>query len=320
MTETKELSGEIQPQAVLIKGRSLTVACIPAYDEERTIAKVILKAKRHVDRVIVCDDGSTDMTAEIARSLGAELISHAKNSGYGASLAGLFRFAKKIGADVMVVLDGDGQHDPDFIPAMVGPISRGEADIVIGSRFLAEGAGNMPAYRKTGIKIINEMVNARNHEGITDAQSGFRAYGRRAIELLSPVETGMGASTEILIKAREHSLRVSEVPITVTYGENSSKENPVKHGVGVVLSTLKYMSIQRPLMFYGLPGGIALSIGLIFIVWSLQIFSETKALVTNITLIAVGATVIGFVLIATAVILWVVVSMVKENQQSRYGR
>lgn len=317
MTLNKELSGEIQPQAALSQGGSLTVVCIPAYNEERTIAKVILMAKRHADRVIVCDDGSTDMTAEIARSLGAELISHDKKSGYGASLASLFHFAKKMGADVMVVLDGDGQHDPDFIPSMVGPISQGEADIVIGSRFLAEGAGNMPAYRKTGIKIINEMVNAQNHYRITDAQSGFRAYGRRAIELLSPVETGMGASTEILIKAREHSLQVSEVPIRVTYGANSSRENPVKHGLGVVLSTIKYISIQRPLLFYGLPGGVAILIGLFFIVWSLRIYSETKALITNVTLIAIGAIIVGLVFCTTAIILWVVVSVVKENQRSQ---
>jgi len=123
------------------------VACIPAYNEGLTIAKVILKARKHVDKVIVCDDGSTDMTAEIAEALGAEVIRHKRNMGYGAAIGSLFRRAREIGADVMVTLDADGQHDPDYIPRLIKPIIKGEADIVIGSRFLG-GDVEVPTYRR----------------------------------------------------------------------------------------------------------------------------------------------------------------------------
>jgi glycosyltransferase involved in cell wall biosynthesis len=120
------------------KAKPLIIACIPAYNEEKTIAKVVLLTKKYVDTVVVCDDGSADMTSELAEELGAEVIRHEKNRGYGAALASLFRRAREINADVMVTLDADYQHNPDYISRLVEPILKGEANMVIGSRFLAE--------------------------------------------------------------------------------------------------------------------------------------------------------------------------------------
>ena len=118
---------------------SLVVACIPAYNEEKTIGNVVLHAQKFVDKVVVVDDGSEDSTGEIARKLGAEVVSHETNLGYGASISSLFKEALKLGADIAVVLDGDNQHDPGEIPRVIEPLIKEEADMVLGSRFLDHG-------------------------------------------------------------------------------------------------------------------------------------------------------------------------------------
>jgi glycosyltransferase involved in cell wall biosynthesis len=147
------------------------IAAIPALDEENTIAKVVIKSMMYVDRVIVCDDGSEDMTGEIAERLGAEVIRHNRNMGYGAALASLFGRAREIGADVMVTLDADMQHNPEDIPRLVKPILDGEADIVVGSRLLGEGHKDIPKGRMFGIKAITRLANAASYRELTDAQS-----------------------------------------------------------------------------------------------------------------------------------------------------
>jgi glycosyltransferase involved in cell wall biosynthesis len=296
--------------------KGLVVACIPAYNEERTIARVVVEAQRYVDKVIVCDDGSTDLTGEIARRLGAEVIRHERNMGYGAALSSLFKAARELDASAMVVLDADLQHNPSDIPRLLSPVVRGEADIVIGSRFLGK-EGGVPKYRGLGIRLITNFTKGVSYRDITDAQSGFRAYSRRAINSITPSEQGMGASTEILLKAKEIGLRVVEVPIRISYDvEKPSTHNPLLHGLDVILSTVKHLSIRRPLVFYGVPGFAALLVALFFWVWTLQIFASTRQIVTNIALIALGATLVGLMLLTTAVILWVLISVVRE---AKYG-
>jgi glycosyltransferase involved in cell wall biosynthesis len=295
-----------------LKERSPIIACIPAYNEEKTIAKVILKTKKYVDKVIVCDDGSTDMTAEIAEAIGAKVIKHERNKGYGAALASLFKAAREENASAMITLDADLQHNPDDIPKILSSIIKGEADIVIGSRFL-DGKGKLPKYRSLGIKVITKLTKHVSYKDITDAQSGFRAYSREAIHSIIPSEQGMGASTEILLRAKEHGLRIKEIPIEIKYDvEKPSTQNPILHGLDVVLSTVKHLSIKRPLVFYGGPGLTALIVALFFWVWTLQIFASSRQVVTNITLIALGATLIGLMLLTTGVILWVLISVVRD--------
>ncbi|MEM2981364.1 MAG: glycosyltransferase family 2 protein [Thermoproteota archaeon] len=290
------------------------VACIPAFNEERTIAGVVIKAMRHVDKVIVCDDGSTDLTGEIAEKLGAEVVKHERNQGYGAALSTLFKKAREMNADILVMVDADGQHNPDDIPKLLTPIINGEADIVIGSRFIGKAKEEIPGYRKAGIKVITGIAKTASYNNITDAQSGFRAYNRKAIERIRISETGMGASTEILIKAKEHGLRITEVPVKIKYSKGSSTQNPIFHGVDVILSTVKYMSIRRPLLFYGVPGFMSLLVAIFFWIWTLQIFAEKRQVVTNIALIAIATTIVGLMLLTTAVILWVLVSILREKR------
>lgn len=292
--------------------KAFLVACIPAYNEERSIGSVVIRTMRHVDRVLVCDDGSADLTGEIAGGLGAIVIRHERNRGYGVSIRRLFAEALRLGAEVVVTLDGDGQHDPAEIPRLVERLAAGDADIVIGSRFIEGGRSEAPGWRRAGIRLITGL--ASNGLEVTDAQSGFRAYSRRALEKLVLTEEGMGVSTEILLKAGEMGLVVAEVPIRARSGEGPSTHNPLVHGLDVILSTVKHLSMRRPLLFYGLPGLFALATALVFWVWTFQIFAVEKRVVTNITLIALGGTLIGLMLMTTGVILWVIISVIREKE------
>ncbi len=287
------------------------VVCIPAYNEEATIAKVVLKAKRYADAVLVCDDGSTDMTGEIAEALGAIVIRHGRNLGYGAALASLFKNALKLNPEVVVTIDADGQHDPDDIPRLIEPILRGEADVVIGSRFADGSEGRMPRYRVYGIKTITGISGALSGLKVTDAQSGFRAYSGRVLKLLVPVEEGMGASTEILSRASQHNLRVVEVPIAVRYG--GARRNPLAHAVEVVMSTIKFASIRHPVLFYGAPGAALVLAGAFFLAWTLKIYATEGRVVTNIALAALGLTLTGMLLLIAAIILYTIVAIVREE-------
>ncbi|MFB0543624.1 MAG: glycosyltransferase family 2 protein, partial [Candidatus Bathyarchaeia archaeon] len=202
--------------------KSKIIACIPAFNEEKTIASVVVQARKYVDRVVVCDDGSVDLTGEIAEALGAVVVRHEENMGYGAAIISLFKEARRLCADIAVTLDGDGQHDPRQIPRLVEPLVRNEADIVIGSRFLRrEDSSKVPRYRAVGLKMITGLTSNASYDNLTDAQSGFRAYSCRSLEVLMVTEQGMGVSTEILLKANERGLRVVEVPVTISYRKDS---------------------------------------------------------------------------------------------------
>ncbi len=286
---------------------------IPAYNEEKNIAGILVKLKKFAQDIIVCDDGSNDQTAKIAEELGAIVISHERNLGYGAGIRTIFLKAKEIKADVLVTFDADGQHRIEDINSVLKPIIDDDADLVIGSRFLNDD-NKIPKYRKIGIKTITSITNSSIGKKLSDSQSGFRAYNNKVLENIIPSESGMGVSTEILIKASKVNLRITEVPIVVSYEGDTSTHNPVSHGASVILSTMKFTSIERPLTFYGIPGIILFSIGLFFIVWTLQIFTESRQIITNITLIGIGGVIIGSLFLMTAVILYSIVSVVREKR------
>ena len=287
---------------------------IPAFNEEKNIASIITKLKNITDSIIVCDDGSSDLTGKIARDLGAIVITHPQNMGYGAAIRSLFLKAKELDLDSLVTLDADGQHRIEDVNSVIGPINDAVVDIVIGSRFLDEKSEGMPNYRKVGIKIITKVTNLSIKEKLTDSQSGFRAYGKKALQKITPSDVGMGVSTEILIKASNLKLKVAEVPIKVYYDGDTSTHNPVSHGTSVILSTIKFTSIHNPLKFYGIPGIIFLITGLGFIAWTLQIYTISQHIITNISLIGIGCVVLGAVLLMTAVILFSIVTVVSEKK------
>jgi glycosyltransferase involved in cell wall biosynthesis len=292
--------------------KPLTVVCIPAFNEERTIGKVVLLAQKNSDQVVVCDDGSEDMTGDLAEKLGARVIRHQHNMGKGEAMRTLFSACRDIGADIMVTLDGDGQHDPNEIPLLLGPIANDKADIVIGARFNDKNK-EMPSYRKAG----NKLLNVATMKGISDTQSGFRAYNRRAIEAIRPSEMGMSVDSEILMDASRQGLRLIEVPTTVRYGiGKTSTHNPIYHTMDVLISAVKLTSIRHPLLFYGLPGlGVSL-VGLYFVVHAFLLFTEQQA-ITNITmtyaLIGFSIGIFGFFTFFTGIILFTLVTVMRRS-------
>ena len=291
------------------------VVGIPAFNEEKNIASIIIKLKKITNTIIVCNDGSTDLTNKIAEELGAIVINHSKNLGYGAAIRSIFLKAKEMNSDILVTFDADGQHRIEDIKQVIQPIIENKTDLVIGSRFLNEEENEVPEYRKIGIKIITKVTNVSINQKITDSQSGFRAYSKQVLEKLSPSDLGMGISTEILIKSSKMGFKILEVPIKILYeGKNTSTHNPISHGTSVLFSTIKYTSIEHPLKFYGITAIVFMIIGLSFTAWSIQAYAETGKIITNITLIGVGTTIIGVILIITAILLYSLVSVVRERK------
>lgn len=290
------------------------VVGIPAYNEEKNIAAIIAKLYKITKNVIVCNDGSSDMTGIIAEKMGAIVVNHNKNLGYGAGIRSLFLKAKELNFDVLVTFDADGQHRVEDINAILVPIVKNECDIVIGSRFLDKDNKNIPTYRKAGIKTITSFANTATDIKVTDSQSGFRAYNKKVLEDIIPSEYGMSVSTEILIKSSKKGFRVKEVPITVLYEGDTSTHHPLSHGISVILGTMKFISIEHPLKFYGIPGITFLGIGLFFIIWTIQVFTETRQVITNIALIGLGSTIVGTMLVMTSIMLYSLVNVVRERR------
>ena len=288
---------------------------IPAFNEEKNIAAIITKLADVADSLIVCNDGSSDLTSDIAEKMGVFVINHEKNLGYGAAIRSIFLKAKELDGDILVTFDADGQHRIEDIENVTKPIIDQEADLVIGSRFLDESEKEVPQYRKVGIKVITKITNATIKKQLTDSQSGFRAYSKKVVNELNPSESGMGISTEILIKASAKNFRISEVPIKITYFGDTSTHNPITHGSSVIMSTIKFTSIEHPLKFYGIPSIIFFIIGISFTYFAAQYYTEIGRLSTNLTIVAASTVLIAVVLLITSILLYSLVSVVRENNK-----
>ena len=289
------------------------LVCVPAFNEAKNISEIVNKSKKYSDGVIVYDDGSADETFELATAAGATVIKSPKNTGYGSAIRALFQAAREQNADVMVTLDSDGQHNPDHIPRLLEPVLRQNFDIVIGSRFLnKEDREKVPRYRTFGIKTITKLTERASFSGLTDSQSGFRAYNRNALSKINLFEDGMSVSTEILLRAREKNLSATEVPITVNYqNQDNSTHNPISHGIGVLYSVMQFISLRHPLAFYGLPGVVLLGVAAFFLKNALNLFSSTGYVSTNMVLISIGIAVVGVILLATAAIVYTLIALLR---------
>tara|TARA_B100002003_G_scaffold207895_1_gene202329 strand:- start:33 stop:920 length:888 start_codon:yes stop_codon:yes gene_type:complete len=287
---------------------------IPAFNEEKNIAKMIVKLKKIYDEIIVCNDGSTDLTGEIAENLGVIVINHKQNLGYGAGINSILKKSKEIDTDILVTFDADGQHKVEDVKKVIEPIKNGDADLVIGSRFLSKTKEKIPEYRKIGINIITKVTNAGLKKKITDSQSGFRAYSKDLISKLDISDMGMGISTEILIKTNSLGFRIAEIPITILYEGKTSTQNPISHGTSVLFSTIKYTSIEHPLKFYGIPSLIFFVIGLSFTFLSIDYYMEVGRINPNVTIVAAGTTAIAVILLVASVLFYSLANIVERNK------
>ncbi|WP_405307279.1 glycosyltransferase family 2 protein [Methanobrevibacter sp.] len=215
-----------------------TIVIIPAFNEQAAIGSVVEKSLQYADDVLVVDDGSSDNTSEIAEKAGASLLKHPTNFGKGVSLRDAF--GQVDGYDIVVTIDGDGQHNPDEIPDLIMPIKEDKADFVNGSRYLNGFDDNTPAYRRVGQRVLDIATNITAGTDVTDSQSGFRAFKGSTISCYKFRDPGFGIESEMIADAAENNLRILEVPITVKYDvENSSTKGPVTHGVGVLFKIAK---------------------------------------------------------------------------------
>ena len=280
---------------------TLTIAAMPAYNEARSIANVIRGCESYVDKVVVVDDGSIDATAQIAEALNAYVVRHPINMGYGAALRSCFEQARRLGADRMVIIDSDGQHDSEDIPKLLEPLSRGY-DLVIGSRFITKKAEKMPFYRKVGMKVLDAITNFINEIEISDSQCGFRAYSRHAIEAIQIREDGMSAGSEILLQIKENNLRVKEVDICCNYDlENTSKQDPVTHGLNVIVYLMGVLKERKPLHFFAFPGMAFVGAGFVEEQNSLRMLSQGGNLDLSIALAMTVLILVGAGMIFTGI-------------------
>mgnify|MGYP001170742325 CR=1 FL=1 len=289
------------------------LVCIPAFNEEHFIGKLIKNCLKYADQVVVCDDGSVDNTYEVADAAGANVIRHEKNCGKGEAFQSLFQFARHSDVDVIVTIDGDGQFLPEEIPKLVKKIESNEADVVIGYRF--DGAAEMPNYRKFGNKMLDKMTNMATELSVRDTQSGFRAYSKNIIKLIDFKKKGFGVDTEILINAAKNGARISEEKVSVIYhtGSQTSTKNPISHSGEVVTSLIEIIAIRSPLKFVGTPGIILIILGIYFAIDVTLTYTEIGYFSIPFTLIGVSCLVVGLILFLTSILLY---SLSKRSKKS----
>ena len=276
---------------------------MPAFNEEKYIGSVILQARQYADEVIVADDGSLDDTVAVAEMAGAHVVRHTQNSGYGMAIRSLLATALERGADVLVILDADGQHRPAEIPALVEAVGAG-SDLVIGSRTMRDNV--IPAYRRFGQKVLSTMTRVASRRKLSDTESGFRGYSRRALEELELKETGMAVSSEIVSAAAAAGLKITEVPVSVLYTGDGSTLNPVQHGVSVLNRILVMISERRPLFFFSIIGAFFIAAGIALGVIVVQILQAQQVLQVGSALISMLLITVGVLSISTGLILNVI--------------
>ena len=288
-----------------------TIIGMPAYNEEKYVGSLVLQARQYADEVVVVDDGSMDHTARVAELAGASVVKHGQNKGYGKAIQSILAEAGKRNADVLVILDADSQHSPEDIPSLIKGVTDG-SDVVIGSRVMQKN--EIARYRRVGQIILSRLTRIASRKELSDTESGFRAYSRKAISTLELKEKGMAISSEIVAEAATKGLKVTEVPISVAYTKDGSTLNPVRHGFGVLNRIMVMISERRPLLFFGFFGGIFLVFGLIAGATVLQEFYfSSHSLATGTALISILFITVGLLSVFTGLILNVLIKRISDR-------
>lgn len=240
-----------------------SLALIPCYNEQQTVASLVQKTKPYVDTVLVVDDGSSDNTPRVAQQAGAVVLSHVQNKGKGAAIKTGFAYALEQGFDDVVTMDGDGQHDPDEIPVILSELRSNGHDLVIGTRF--GSSTEMPVWRKLGKRVLDYATGFGTGGFVTDSQSGFRGFNKKAVQTLVPLLTGdaFSVESEELIKAHEKGLQMGSTRVSCKYhGLETSTKKPTSHGLSVLRCIIKILLEKHPLLFIGVPALMCLLLGL----------------------------------------------------------
>ncbi len=289
------------------------IAIIPAFNEELAIGSVVLRTIPFVNHVIVADDGSHDMTSFIAEHAGAEVVRLSKNHGKAYAVMRGFDRARQLGADIVVMLDGDGQHHPEEIPSLIAPILKDDADLVIGSRFLND-VNSIPAYRKLGQKTLNTLTKFASSYKATDSQSGFRALNSAALNGFSIEPSGYDIESVMISYLSDKGFRIIEVPIQCNYAiPNTHKKNFLSHGMAVLSNLVGIIGYRRPLISFGIPGIILILIGFYFAFWAVSEYATYKLFPYSLTAVSGVFLLIGLLSINTALILNSIVQLMQHS-------
>lgn len=291
------------------------LAIIPCYNEEATIGSVVLKTRKQVDEVLVIDDGSIDDTAKIAEDAGAKVITHNRNYGKSRSIKTGFNYAINQGFKYVITLDGDGQHNPDEIPALLGCIMNGD-DISIGIR---SGNGTeMPGWRRIGKRILDYATSFGNGGHLVDSQCGFRAFNQKAVSALVPKLNGddFTVESEQIIKAHELGLKVGRADVSCKYKNlDTSTKNSATHGFSVLRYVIWLIAEKRPMLFITLPGFILCLAGLFLGIRTLYYYNQTGVFLLSYAILVSIFLIIGFLAIFIGIMLNVLPHMIKRIKE-----
>jgi glycosyltransferase involved in cell wall biosynthesis len=303
---------DIDDRLNLIKG---LYAVLPAYNEELVIGSVILLTRQYVEHVIVVDDGSSDRTAEIAELAGADVVRLDHNTGKAYALLLGLRRARETGCRAVVMLDADGQHDPNEIQRVARLVGIGKADLVIGSRFLEKNGGT-PPYRRLGQITLDLFTNFGAKSHITDSQSGFRALSCQALDNLDFKSDGYHIESDMIAHFSAIGLPIMEVPITVNYNvPHKHKMHPVAHGISVFTRLINTILYRRPLLMFGLPGIFIITLGIFAGSAAFSYYYETSKFPFGISMVSMLSLIMGMLLIIAGLLLNTLVIMMKEMQK-----
>lgn len=289
-------------------------AVLPAFNEELVIGSVVLRTRKYVNKVIVVDDGSSDLTAEVAELAGAEVIKLDHNTGKAYTILLGLRRARENGCTVAVMLDSDGQHDPREIQRVAGLVSAGKADLVIGSRFL-EKKGGIPAYRQVGQKILDLFTNIGAKSQVTDSQSGFRALSCKALDNLDFKSDGYNIESDMISHFSAIGLSIMEVPISVNYDvPNKHKKHPLTHGAGVLTRLVNLIGYRRPLLLFGVPGTLSVIGGLLAGFYSFSEYSASSKFPYAMSMVSMLLLIMGMLMVIAGLLLNTLLMMMKEHR------
>lgn len=294
--------------------------CIPAYNEANNIASIIQKSKLYAEEVFVVDDGSTDSTAAISEAAGAIVIRNGRNIGKGAALKRCLFECLKYQPAIVVTLDGDGQHDPGDIPAVLKPIEDGHSDIVIGSRFKEHSITEIPFVRSIGLSFIDKINRSLIHSSIKDSQSGFRAYSATVLRVVTQyTSNGYGAETEQIAAAEFYGYRIAEVPIHVKYKGLgiTSKRNKLLHGTDITSTLFRIAIERRPLLFFGLSGLVFIIFAIVTGSHVILLFNETRYFSLPLAMLTLGLVLIGALLIFASLVFYAI-KRIQGNHNTQF--
>jgi glycosyltransferase involved in cell wall biosynthesis len=258
---------------------------------------------------------ATDQTALVAEQAGRPGGPPAMQPGKTAAMQAGLHKALDFSPQVVVVLDGDGQHHPEDIPALIQPILAGDAHIVVGSRFLRKRS-HIPLWRIFGQHGLTLATNLLSGVPLTDSQSGFRAFSPNVLALLNFSQSGFAVESEIQFLAHQYGLVIKEVPIGVTYAEKS-KRSPVAHGLQILNSLLFLVGQHRPLLFFGVPGLAALLAGMGLGAYVVQVYNQTQSLAVGYAMLTVMLTILGATALFAGLMLHSMRGLIMEISQKK---